>query len=163
MSFGACVFGALLTAAIIAWLAWRRDVIAMVVIVPIFAWFVSRVLVTVGVAMPWSIARGMRKEWNGRYYEYDHVHLRAWEVDGRLAFAEDDLMTVIAQPKSKTVELFGPGERLMLAEERVHVLTEPGCERLLVKCPHPEANRLLHYLRREAFGPHAKRKEVARA
>ena len=163
MSLGACLFGLVLTTALGAWLAWRGDVIAMVLVVPLFAWFVSRVLVTLGVNMPWSVARYARKEWNGRSYEYGHVHLRAWEVDGNLVFAEDDLMTVIAQPKSKTVELFGPSERLMLEEERVHVLTEPGCERLLVKCPHVEANRLLHYLRREAFGPHARRKEKARA
>lgn len=163
MSLGAYVFGSLFTAAIIAWLAWRRDLIAMVVMVPIFAWFVSRALVTAGVGMPWSISRHARKQWSGRYYEYGHVHLRAWEVDGRLVFAEDDLLEVVAQPHSKTVELFGPAERLMLEEERVHVLTDKGCERLLVKCPHPEANRLLHYLQREAFGPHARRKEVARA
>ena len=163
MSFGAYVFGALFTAALIAWLAWRRDLIALVIMVPLFAWFAGRALVTAGVGMPWSVSRHARRKWNGRYYEYAHVHLRAWEVDGRLVFAQDDLLAVIAQPGSKTVELFGPAERLMLEEERLHVLTESGCERLLVKCPHPEANRLLHYLRRECFGPHARRKEMVRA
>lgn len=163
MSFGAYVFGSLFTAAIIAWLAWRGDLIALVIMVPFFAWFAGRALVTAGVAMPWFLSRGVHKQWNGRYYEYAYVHLRAWEVDGCLVFAQDDLLAVIAQPGSKTVELFGPAERLMLEEERLHVLTETGCERLLVKCPHPEANRLLHYLRREGFGPYARRKEMARA
>jgi hypothetical protein len=163
MPLGAYVAGLVLTTAILGWLAWRQFVIVMILFVPIFAWFASRVLVTAGVNMPWSLARHARKEWNGRYYEYGQVHLRAWEVDARLVFAEDDLLSIVAQPHSKTVELFGAAERLNLQEERLHVLTESGCERLLVKCPHPEANRLLHCLQREALGPYGRRKEMARA
>lgn len=163
MSLGASVFGTLFTLALIAWLAWQRDHIAMVLVVPLFAWFVSRVLVTLGVGARWSLWRAAAGQWNGRYYEYGFTHLRAWEVDGHLVFAEDDLLTVVAQPQSRTVELFGVAERLMLEEERLHVLTQAGCERLLVKCPHPEASKLLHFLRREAFQPHARRKEMARA
>ena len=131
--------------------------LAALFVLPIFAWFASRSLVHGGSDL-WAWARhGHKKGWNGRYYEFATLHLRAQEVDGELVFVESDLLEVIEQPQSKTVELFGPGERIALPQSDEPALTQAGCERLLLKCPHPEAKKLLLFLRREAFFPHARR------
>src|SRR5258706_13800584 len=74
-----------------------------------------------------------------------------------LAFVEGDLLTVIEQPKSKAVELFGPAERIMLGESGELAPTQAGCERLLLKCPHRAAKKLMLFLPREAFFPNAKK------
>ena len=37
-------------------------------------------------------------------------------------------------------------------------LTQAGCERLLMKCPHADAKKLLLFLQRECFKPYAKKR-----
>ena len=100
-----------------------------------------------------------KSEWNGMYYEFATIHLRAAEHNGQLVFAESDLLTVIEQPGSTTVKLFGPMERVTLEESGEPALTQAGCERLLMKCPHAEAKKLLLFLQRDCFKPYAKKRE----
>lgn len=135
------------------WLA-----IAMVA-VPLIAWGASRLLVHGGFGGYGWLRRRHYAEWNGRYYEFATIHLRATEHDGILVFVESDLLEVIEQPDSTTVKLFGPAERVKLGESGDMALTQAGCERLLSKCPHADAKKLLLFLQRECFGPYAKKRE----
>jgi hypothetical protein len=128
-------------------------------LVPFIAWFCSRLLVHGGMSMATGLHGKLKKEWNGIYYEFATVHLRALEHGDALVFVEDDILAVIEQPESGTLQLFGSAERLRIADGGWRVLTEAGCRRLLVKCPHKQAKALLLYLEREAFGPYAKRRE----
>jgi hypothetical protein len=129
----------------------------MLLVLPFAAWFASRILVHGGFDA-WHWARqGHMKEWNGRYYEFGNIHLRAAEVEDDLVFVEKDLLKVVEQPASRTVELFGPAERITLSDSGEIALTRAGCDRLLRKCPHPEAKKLLLFLEREAYFPHEKR------
>jgi len=131
--------------------------VAMLLAIPVLAWFASRVIVHGGFGL-WHYARhGSKKDWNGRHYEFGGVRLRAEETDEHLVFVEDDILTVIEQPKSRTLELFGPEERFMLTGTKLTVLSPAGVERLLLKCPHRDAKRLMLFLQREAFYPYAKR------
>jgi hypothetical protein len=127
------------------------------VMLPLLAWYASRILVHGGFDL-WHYARqGSKAEWNGRYYEFAGARLRAEEIEEGLVFVEDDILAIIAQPKSTTLKLFGPNERVMLSESKLLALTQAGCERLLLKCPHRDAKKLMLFLQREAFFPHAKR------
>ena len=126
-------------------------------LLPLGAWYVSRIIVHGGFGL-WSYAtQGVKEEWNGRHYEFAGVKLRAEETDEELVFLEKDLLALIEQPGSKTVELFGPKERFLLTGANEMALTQAGCERLLLKCPHPDAKKLMLFLQREAFFPHLKR------
>lgn len=133
--------------------------VGAVLFVPFVAWYASRLLIHGGFAFGSGLRGRLKKEWNGIYYEYATIHLRAMEHEETLVFLEDDILSVIEQPQSATTRLFGPMERLAIEGGRWRVLTEQGCERLLLKCPHSHAKGLLLYLRREAFGPFAKRRE----
>jgi hypothetical protein len=125
--------------------------------VPLFAWYMSRILIHGGFGA-WHYARhGSKEDWNGRHYEFAGMKLRAEETDDELVFLESDLLAVIEQPRSKTVDLFGPGERFLLTSCKEMALTQAGCERLLLKCPHRDAKKLMLFLQREAFFPHLKR------
>ena len=136
------------------WLA-----IAMVA-VPLAAWGLSRLVVHGGFASHGWMHRKHYEKWQGRYYEFATLQLRAIDLDdGRLVFLENDLLRVIDQQDSTTVKLFGPAERVQLEDSGETALTQAGCERLLVKCPHPDAKKLLLFLQRECFKPHAKKRE----
>lgn len=145
--------------AVAAWGLYRygAPLYLLMLAVPVFAWYASRVLVHGGFEGASWLRRKHFEEWHGRYYHFAHVHLRASDLDGALVFVEDDLLAVIHQPESTAVTLFGPAERVTLPDSGMMALTEAGCERLLMKCPHREAKKLLLFLRRECFGPFAKR------
>ena len=145
--------------AIGAFLAWRfrMGFFALLLVLPVLAWYASRMIVHGGFGL-WSYAtQGVKEEWNGRHYEFGGTKLRADETDDELVFVEKDLLVVIGQPNSKTVELFGPKERFLLTSHQEMVLTQAGCERLLLKCPHRDAKKLMLFLQREAFYPHLRR------
>ena len=126
---------------------------------PLLAWGLSRMVVHGGFAGLRWMHRKQYERWHGMYYEFATVHLRAAEHDdGSLVFVESDLLTVIEQPDSATVKLFGPAERVMLPQSGEPALTQAGCERLLMKCPHADAKKLLLFLQRECFKPYAKRR-----
>lgn len=153
------IVGALVVAGVFGYFAAAGSyaVAIAMVLVPIFAWYVSRILIHGGFEL-WHYARhGSKAEWNGRHYEFAGMRLRAEEIDDGLVFVEEDLLAIIAQPQSRTVELFGPAERVMLADAKLMALTQAGCERLLLKCPHRDAKKLMLFLQREAFFPHARR------
>ena len=127
---------------------------------PLIAWGLARLIVHGGFAGHWWMRRKQYERWHGKYYEFATVQLRAAELDdGRLVFIESDLLRVIEQPESTTVKLFGPSERVVLSDSDETALTQAGCERLLMKCPHAEAKKLLLFLQRECFKPYAKKRE----
>ena len=149
--------GALVTVALVA-AAFAQGLGFLAMLgVPLFAWYMSRIIVHGGFGL-WSYAtQGVKEEWNGTHYEFGGVKLRAEETDDGLVFLEDDLLHVIEQPGSRTLSLFGPAERIMLEPSKLMALTQAGCERLLLKCPHRDAKKLMLFLQREAFNPYERR------
>ena len=131
--------------------------VAMLLLLPLLGWYASRIIVHGGFGLVHYALHGSKADWNGRHYEFGGTRLRAEETDEHLVFVEDDILAIIEQPKSRTLELFGPEERFMLSGTKFTVLSQAGCERLLVKCPHRDAKRLMLFLQREAFYPYAKR------
>ena len=129
----------------------------LLLLLPLLAWGASRLIVHGGSGLFHYARHGSKAEWNGRHYEFGGIRLRAEETDEHLVFAEDDILAVIEQPKSRTLELFGPEERFMLTGTKLTVLSPAGVERLLMKCPHRDAKRLMLFLQREAFYPYAKK------
>ncbi len=126
---------------------------------PLIAWGLARLVVHGSFAGHWWMRRRQYEEWHGKYYEFATIQLRAVELDDdSLVFVESDLLRVVEQPDSTTVKLFGPAERVMLSESGEPALTQAGCERLLMKCPHADAKKLLLFLQRECFKPHAKKR-----
>ena len=149
--------GAALVLAIAAIAVAKGMSLVALFLLPVFAWYASRIIVHGGFSL-WSHATmGVKEEWNGRHYEFSGVKLRAEETDDELVFLEKDILYVIEQPGSRTVELFGPKERFLLTSCKEMALTQAGCERLLLKSPHRDAKKLMLFLQREAFFPYLKR------
>jgi len=127
------------------------------VMLPLAAWYASRIIVHGGFSAWHYATMGIKEEWNGRHYEFGGARLRAEETDDELVFYEEDILGIIDQKNSKTVQLFGPSERFMLGGSKAMALTQAGCERLLTKSPHRDAKKLMLFLQREAFTPHLRR------
>ena len=126
-------------------------------LLPLAAWYASRIIVHGGFSAWHYATQGIKEDWNGRHYEFGGVRLRAEETDDELVFFEEDILAIIDQKSSTTVQLFGPSERFMLGGSNAMALTQAGCERLLTKCPHRDAKKLMLFLQREAFFPHLRR------
>lgn len=141
-------------ASVAAWI-WVSRVVA-ILLVPLFAWIASRVVIHSGIGLVGHARRSALSEWHGRYYEFAGVHLRCFEEDGELVFLEEDVLSVLGREGSSLVALFGPNERIRHADGNWG-LTPQGCERLLRKAAHREAGPLLLWLQRQAYGPHRKR------
>jgi hypothetical protein len=126
-------------------------------LLPVAAWYASRIIVHGGFGLFHYARHGVKEEWSGRHYEFAGAKLRAEETDDELVFVEKDILGIIGNQGEKTVELFTAKERFLLTSCEEMVLTQAGCERLLTKCPHPEAKKLMLFLQREAFHPHLRR------
>ena len=149
--------GLAVVVALAGFVAWKGMFIVALFMLPVAAWYASRIIVHGGFGL-WDYANKMvKEEWNGRHYEFAGIKLRAEETDDELVFIEKDVLFVIGQAESKTVELFGAKERFLLTSCKEMALTQAGCERLLSKCPHRDAKKLMLFLQREAFFPHLKR------
>jgi len=128
-------------------------------VLPLVAWFIARLLVESG-AVTWNfLTRGMMAKWDGRYYAFEGRQLRPVELEEGLAFLERDILAAIDLDESKTVQIFGAKERLADPDTGDALLTRAGCERLLLKSPHPQAKKLLLWLQRDVFGPYEKRRK----
>lgn len=145
-------------ASVAAWI-WVSRVVA-ILLVPLFAWIASRVVIHSGIGLVGHARRSALSEWHGRYYEFAGVHLRCFEEDGELVFLEEDVLAVLGREGSSLVALFGPNDRIRDADGNWG-LTPQGCERLLRKAAHREAGPLLLWLQRQAYGPHRKRNDGA--
>jgi hypothetical protein len=162
MSLGAYLTGAILCLAWMGWLAWQRDVLVLIVVTPVFAYFAARTFLT------WSEESGTQfvrrlmgaGKWGGLYYEFANIHLRAAEHGDTLVFLEADILRVLGQKKSQATQFFTDEERVPFdGKEGAMALTRAGCQRLLEKSTHPESRKLLIYLEGQAFRPYEKRME----
>lgn len=161
MSPGAYYTGLAITAFLVGWSFWRGDWFAGLLFVPVFGYFAGRTLVITGFDVGAWLRTREKRPWNGIYYEYGTIHLRAVETDAGLVFVEDDLLEVIGQRGSRMPSFLSAAERVRVEGTPWHALTESGCEHLLLKSPHRDAKSLLLYLQRQAFRPYARR--MARA
>jgi hypothetical protein len=161
MSLGAYLTGAVLCAIWMGWLVWKRELVGLVLVAPLFAYFAARAFLTWSTESGGQLARKAMGagRWNGLYYEFATIHLRAAERGDTLVFLEADILRVLGQKESSVTRLFGAEERVPYDEKGAMALTRAGCTRLLMKNPHPEAKKLLAYLERDAFRPYAKRME----
>lgn len=150
--------GALAVAVVMVacWIALHR--VVAILLIPLFAWFAARVFVHFGAAFVRHAQHASVERWQGRYYEYNGIHLRFFEVDGDIVFLERDILAIFDMKDSSLIALFGPFERVRETASGPWGLTRAGCERLLAKIVHPEAGKLTLWLRRQVYGPHDRKR-----
>jgi hypothetical protein len=136
------------------WFLWSRNLLYLAVLLaPVFAWAVARMIInSAGTVWFWK-RKAEWQEWEGINYAYGPQHLRALEFEDALWFYEKDLLIACGQKNDGLARMLPASERRLLEGTKLHVLSEAGCEHLLMKIHGTEAKKLLMYLRREAYFP----------
>ena len=142
--------------AVVAWAGFSAGgnaVAAVMLVVPVFAWVMSRLIIGFFGQLHASSHAARWEEFQGRHYAYGPHTLRTLEFEDALWFYEADILAAANIVSDTLTKLFPLSERKPLDGTKLFVLNEVGIEHLLMKHPDPEAKRLLMYLRREAYYP----------
>jgi hypothetical protein len=138
------------------WIGWKLGgkpwmLVALVVSIPAFGVAIAKPLVELShEGLSWLAAQPLEK-WEGRYYEFNSVHIRIYDDRGELWFA------AIAIPANadSLLAVYPVGCKVL---EGLTCLAMPALEKFLSAHPGPESGRCLLWARREVIAPWEKRK-----
>ena len=145
--------------AAVSWLVWRYlGIVAAVVTAPLWGVALARPIVEfAGYFYVW-VNRSPLAAWQGRYYNFNGVHVRVMPVAQALWIVDRDILKVLGEkPTLLLPDQFDATEYGPIEGTRLHGFSEAGLERLLTQHPHTESARLLIWLRREVYFPHRRR------
>lgn len=137
--------------------------IPLVLAVPAAGVLMAKPLMQAEAALFQWIGRQPHAEWQGNYYNFANVHIRMLEVGSELWIVDRDLLLVIGEkPTLMLGSLYGAHEYGLIPGTRLHGFSPAGAEKVLQASAHFEARRMLLWLKREVYKPHARKLEIAR-
>ena len=131
--------------------------VALVFTSPAFAVAIARPLVELShEGLGWLAAQPLEK-WEGRYYEFNSVHVRIYEDRGKLWFAAQDVIKAaeIAANADSLLAVYPGGCKVL---QGLSCLSMQALEEFLLAHPGPESGRCLHWARREVLAPWEKKR-----
>ena len=101
--------------------------------------------------------------WQGRYYEFENIHIRVFEDDfGQMWFCDKDVLQVLGKPVSQTYEVTYPeSDYQQIPGERLKGFSETAVIRVVSRIKHPSAGKFRFWLERDVLAPHHKKRELA--
>jgi hypothetical protein len=101
--------------------------------------------------------------WQGRYYEFENVHVRVFEDDfGHLWFCDKDVLQVLGQSVSEIYQVAYPeSDYRKIPGERLKGFSENAVILVVSRIRHPSAGKFNFWLEREVLAPHHKKREKA--
>jgi hypothetical protein len=101
--------------------------------------------------------------WQGRYYEFENIHIRVVEDDfGHLWFCDKDVLKVLGQSVSKTYQVaYAESDYRAIPGERFKGFSENAVILVVSRIRHPSAGKFKFWLEREVLAPHHKKREKA--
>ena len=101
--------------------------------------------------------------WQGRYYEFESVHIRVFEDDyGHLWFCDKDVLRALGQSVAKTYRLaYAETDYRAIPGERLKGFSENAVILVVSRIRHPSAGKFKFWLEREVLAPHHKKREKA--
>jgi hypothetical protein len=145
----------------LALFAWKGlGVAGLLLVLPLLAWFASRLIVHGSSGAVGLINRRATSEWEGYYYAFDDIQIRVYEDDGRLWFVARDVLKALGMKDVADSFLARfPDHARLLESEKLTVLDADGLEKLLGRRQDRESVRFLLWMRRDVLKPWAKKKE----
>ena len=149
--------------AAVSWLVWRYlGIIPAVATAALWGVALARPVMEFTVYFYDWVNRSPLAAWQGRYYNFNGVHLRVMPVAQALWIVDRDIFQVLGEkPTLLLPDQFDATEYGQIEGTRFYGFSEAGLERLLIQHPHSESARLLIWLRREVFFPHRRRLDLA--
>lgn len=108
------------------------------------------------------VARQPLKEFQGSYYNFAGVQIRCFEVGKELWIVDRDLLSVIGDKPTLMLEsLYDVHEYDEIPGTKFCGFSPEGAEKVLKDSTHVESGRMLLWLQREVYKPHARKLELA--
>ena len=101
-------------------------------------------------------------KWQGNFYHFANVQIRMMEVGRELWVVDWDLLAVIGEKPTLMLEsVYAPHEYDLIPGTKFHGFSPDGAAKVLSNSRHFEAPRMLMWLQREVYKPHARKRELA--
>jgi hypothetical protein len=154
----------------ITWAAWRwggggqASMISLLFCGVIWAVLFAKPIVDGLGAYVWWARKEPYIPWEGRYYEFQNVHIRIFEEDGKLWFAAEDVLKVLGRKPDSTLAItYGEIDYRLIsgaAAPPLRVFSTRAAREIIVRARHPEAGKFLFWFDREVVAPFEKAKEI---
>jgi hypothetical protein len=155
--------------ALITWIGWKLGqrswaLVAFLVSVPVVGFAIARPLIELShEGLTW-LRHSPLHEWEGSYYEFAGVHVRVYELDGRLWFGAPDVIKALGLQASPALML---SQNLRgcrkLSGTGIACLTVEAAEKLVLDHAAPEGARFVNWMRREVVTPWERKRSGALA
>jgi hypothetical protein len=152
-------------AASFSWLAWRFGGLVLLVFCAVI-WavlFAKPIIEGLGSYFSWARSEPYIP-WNGRYYEFQNVHIRIFEVHGKLWFCAADVFKVFGRKPDSTLAItYGEIDYKPVDGSGVpplYALSARAARELVTRIRHPDAGKFLFWFDREVIAPFEKAKEI---
>ena len=148
----------------ILWAVYRyMGMIPFVLAIPIAGVLLAKPILEAGGTWIHWAKRQPFAQWQGNYYEFAGTQIRIFELGRELWVVDADLLRVIGEKPSVMLEsLYGAQDYDAIIDTRFHGFSATGVEKVLRKSDHYESKRMLMWLQREVYKPHARKQEMAK-
>jgi len=155
--------------ALVTWIGWKLGqkswaLIALVGSIPVVGFAIANPLIELsheGIAWMWH--SGLR-EWEGHYYEFAGVHIRVYELDGRLWFAGKDVIKAAdVQANPRLLMTTNPRGCREIPGTGLICLTAEAVEEVILAQSAPEGGRFINWMKREVLTPWERKRSGALA
>ena len=148
----------------ILWAVYRfMGMIPLVLAIPIAGVLLAKPILEAGGTWIHWAKRQPFAEWQGNYHEFAGTQIRIFEMRRELWVVDADLLRVIGEKPSVMLEsLYDIQDYDAIAETRFRGFSRAGVEKILRKSDHYESKRMLLWLVREVYKPHARKQDLAK-
>ena len=136
-------------------------IIGILLALPLVAWGASRVFVDMTHGAVAGIGDGHLEEWEGSYYEFAGIHIRIYEIDGRLWFVAADIIKALnIEANARLLASAKPRE---IAGTGLPALTADKVEAFVLAHAPQEAARFVNWMKRDVVAAWERKKSGALA
>ncbi len=153
----------LAASALILWAVYRYiGMISFILSIPIAGVLMAKpIILAIENWFSWAQDQPLEK-FQGAYYNFAGVQIRCFEVGKELWIVDRDLLAVIGEKPSLMLEsLYNVHEYDEIPDTGFSGFSPEGAEKVLKASNHQEAGRMLLWLQREVYKPHARKRELA--
>jgi hypothetical protein len=136
-------------------------IIGILLALPLVAWGASRVFVDMTHGAVARIGDGHLEEWEGNYYEFAGIHVRVYEVDGRLWFVAADVIKALnIEANARLLASAKPRE---IAGTGLSAFSAEAAEAFVLAHAPQDAARFVNWMKRDVVAAWERKKSGALA
>jgi hypothetical protein len=136
-------------------------IVGVLLVLPLVAWGASRVFVDMTHSAIARIGDGHLEEWEGAYYEFAGIHVRIYEIDGRLWFVAADIIKALNIEAN--ARLLASAKARKIAGTGLPAFTADTAEAFVLAHAPQDAARFVNWMKRDVVAAWERKKSGALA